>query len=180
MRATTLATTALLVGVAATAARPQGPPVPRPGPEHEILKRDEGVWDATIEMTPGPGLPPMTMTGTETSTLVGGRWLISEFHSEMMGQPFEGHGITGWDPEKEAYVGVWADTMSTELTQSESTFEHETNTMTGWMEMRNPTGEKGKARTVEEWPDETTRIIRIYPTMDAAEPFMTMTYKKRK
>lgn len=161
-------------------ARAQGPQLPRPGPEHEILKKDVGVWDATLEMKPGPGMPPMTMTGTETSTLVGGRWLVTEFHSEMMGQPFEGRGLAGWDPDKKAYVGVWVDTMSTRFSHSESTYDPETKTLTGWMEMPNPMGGTSRAKTIEEWPDEGTRIIRIYSTPDAPEPFMTMTYKKRK
>ena len=158
----------------------QGPMPPPPGPEHEILKKDAGVWDATLEITPGPGMPPMTMTGVEKSTLVAGRWLVTEFEAEMMGQPFEGRGIAGWDPEKKAYVAVWADSMSTELSHSESTYDPQTKALTGWMEMRDPMGGKSKAKTVEEWPDAETRLVRVYPTADAPEPFMKMTYRKRK
>lgn len=157
----------------------QVPPPPQPGPEHEILKRDVGVWDATIEMTP-PGMPPMTMTGVETSTLVAGRWLVTEWESEMMGQPFEGRGIAGWDPGKKAYVGVWVDSMNTEFSHSESTYDSETDSLTGWMEMPDPMGGKSKAKTVEKWPDEDSRIIKIYPPDGSTEPFMTFTYKKRK
>jgi hypothetical protein len=179
MKAAALIAAALVVGLP-VGARAQGPPVPQPGPEHEVLKRDVGVWDATLEMMPGPGMPSMTMTGTETSTLVGGRWLVTEFQSDMMGQPFEGRAIAGWDPEKKVYVAVWADTMSTELSHSESTYDPETNTLTGWMEMRDPMGGKSKAKTVEEWPDEDSRVVRIYPIAEAPEPFMTITYTKRK
>jgi hypothetical protein len=168
----------LTLGLAAGASA-QGPPPPQPGPEHEILKRDVGVWDATIEMSV-PGAPPMIMTGTETSTLVAGRWLVTEFESEMMGQTFEGRGIAGWDPKKKVYVGVWADSLNTELSHSESTYDPETDSLTGWMEMQDPMGGKSRAKTVEKWPDEESRIIRIYPTMEAPEPFMTMTYKKRR
>jgi hypothetical protein len=48
------------------------------------------------------------------------------------------------------------------------------------MEMRDPMGGKRKAKTVEEWPDADTRLVRVYPTADAPEPFMRMTYRKRK
>jgi len=177
MRAAACLAATLTLGLAA-GAYAQGPPPPQPGPEHEILKRDVGVWDATIEMA-APGMPPTTMIGVETSTLMAGRWLVTEWESDMMGQPFEGHGITGWDPAKGAYVGVWADSMNTELSYSESTFDPETNTLTGWMEMPDPMGGKTRAKTVEEWPDENSRVIKIYPD-GSDEPFMTMTYERRK
>ena len=82
----------------------------------------------------------MTMTGVETSTLMAGRWLVTEWTSDMMGQPFEGHGVAGWDPAKKAYVSVWVDSMNTELTFAESTYDPETDSLTGWMEMPDPMG----------------------------------------
>jgi hypothetical protein len=36
------------------------PPLPKPGPEHQLLKMEEGTWDATVEVIPGPDAPPMT------------------------------------------------------------------------------------------------------------------------
>jgi hypothetical protein len=50
-------------------AAPAMPPMPKPGPEHEILKSDVGVWDATVEML-GPG--GAVSKGVETNTLMGG------------------------------------------------------------------------------------------------------------
>lgn len=32
--------------------------MPKPGPEHAILKMDEGTWNAVVELNPGPGAPP--------------------------------------------------------------------------------------------------------------------------
>jgi hypothetical protein len=36
------------------------------------------------------------------------------------------------------------------------------------------------APTVEEWPDEDTRLVRIYGPDGGDEPFMSFTYKRRK
>lgn len=178
MRAAACSATVILALAAGAGA--QGPPAPpQPGPEHEILARDVGVWDATIEMAL-PGAPPMTMSGVETNTLMGGRWLISKYESDMMGQPFEGRGITGWDPEKKAYVGVWVDTMSAEMTHAEATYDAETGTMTGWMEMPDPMGGTTRAKTEATWPDESSRIVKVYGPDGGPEPFMTFTYEKRK
>jgi hypothetical protein len=168
------ATLTLLLAVPAFA---QGPPMP--GPEHEILKRDAGTWDVALEMQV-PGGSPMPMFGVETSTLVAGRWLVTEFRGEMMGMTFEGRGIGGWDPEKKAYVGVWADSMSTSLSQSESTYDAATNTMKGWMEMPDPSGGKSKARTEQTWPTADTRVVKVFGPDGAGEPLMKMTYTKRK
>ena len=67
--------------------------MPQPGPEHEVLKKAVGEWTAELEMTPAPGMPPIKSTGTETIRMVGGLWIVTEFTGDMMGQPFEGHGL---------------------------------------------------------------------------------------
>lgn len=160
-----------------SAAFAQGPPLP--GPEHEVLKRDVGVWDSVMEMS-FPGMPPSTMTGVETNTLVAGRWLVSEYRGEVMGQAFEGRGLTGWDPAKRAYVGVWVDSMGTSINQSESTFDAATGTLTGWMEMVDPSGSKSRARTQETWPTTDTRLVRVFPPNGGTEPLMKITSTRRK
>src|SRR5262245_46136884 len=46
--------------------------LPKPGPEHEILKKEASVWDATVEMRMEPGGKPEVTKGVETNTLIGG------------------------------------------------------------------------------------------------------------
>jgi hypothetical protein len=178
MRLTTPFVAALIFGASAGAFAQ--PPVPQPGPEHEVLKRDVGTWDVTLEITPAPGMPPFSMTGVETNTLFGGRWVLTDNKFDMMGQTFEGHGISGYDPARKAYVSTWADTMSTSLNVGEGTFDAATNTMTGWSEVADPAGGKTKAKTVTTWPGPDQRLVKMYLPADAPQPFMTMTYKKRK
>lgn len=168
----------LAVAVAfASAASAQMPPVP--GPEHEVLKKDVGTWDFTMEMTV-PGMGPLTMSGTETNTLLAGRWLVAETKGEVMGMTFEGRGMSGWDPDKKAYVGVWADSMSTSFNQSESTYDEKTNTLKGSTETANPAGGRSKSRTEATWPTADTRVVRIWGPDAGAEPTMKITYTKRK
>jgi len=115
-----------------------------------------------------------------TNTLFGGLWLLTEYKSDFMGQVFEQHGISGYDAAKKAYVSVWANTMSTSLSVGESTFDAATNTLTGWSEMPDPAGGKTRAKTVATWPGPDQRVVKLYIPADAPEPFMTMTYKRRK
>src|SRR5512134_2875429 len=76
----------------------QAPPMPKPGPEHEMLKMDVGTWDAVVEVTPGPGVPVQKSKGVEVNTMgCGGLCLITDFKGDMMGSVFQGHGVSTWD-----------------------------------------------------------------------------------
>src|SRR5687767_13529697 len=120
-----------LLGPAAVSAQ-QGPPMPKPGPEHALLKMDVGTWDAVIEMVPGPGAPATKSKGVETNRIgCGGLCLIGDFKADVMGMPFEGHGVTTWDPAKKKYVGSWTDSMSKGLAIGESTYDPQTKKWEG-------------------------------------------------
>jgi hypothetical protein len=166
---------------AAMAWAQEGPPMPKPGPEHELLKKDVGTWDATVEMMM-PASPPSK--GTETSVLgPGGLWLLSDFKSEMMGVPFQGHGVTGWDPAKKKYVGVWVDSMSTSVSLTETTYDPATKTASGMLDgPPGPDGQPMKMKAVTEYKDDDTRVFTMYVKgPDGKEvPTMRITYKRRK
>src|SRR5262245_22821058 len=83
------------------------PPIPKPTKEHELLKEREGTWDCAVKSFMEPGKPPSESKGVEVNRMLGGLWLISDFKGDMMGQPFLGHGVTGYDPKKKKYTGVW-------------------------------------------------------------------------
>lgn len=171
---------ALLCG-AATGARAQDMfQMPKPGPEHEVLTKDVGTWDATVEMMMPPAPPSK---GVETNTLgPGGLWLIGDFKSEMMGAPFQGHAITGWDPARKKYVGTWVDSMTTALTVTESTYDAASRSMTGYIEAPGPDGRPIKMKAVTQHTDNDTRVFTMYvPGPDGKEaPSMKITYKRRK
>jgi hypothetical protein len=177
-RTLVLCVAASLAGVAGWAQ--EGMPLPKPGPEHELLKKDVGTWDATVEMMMPPAPPSK---GTETATLgPGGLWLITDFKSEMMGAPFTGHGVTGWDPAKKKYVGTWVDSMSTSISATESTYDAASKTATGMLEAPGPDGAPMKLKAVTEYKDDDTRVFTMYVKgPDGKEaPTMRITYKRRK
>ena len=176
------AVVATLVMGAATAA--QVPPAPKPGPEHEVLKMDVGTWDAVVEVMAGPGAAPTKSTGVETNTLgCGGRCLITDFKGEMMpGQPFEGHGVTAYDPGKKKYVGSWTDSMSVGLSIAETTFAPATKKSTGRMEGPDMSGNVSRMKATGEYTDADHRVFTMYaPGATGNEaPTMRITYTRRK
>lgn len=181
--------TALVVsisGPAFAAAQPpagQEPPMPKPGPEHELLKMDAGTWNATVEFTPAPGAPPMASKGVEINTIgCNGLCLITEFKGEAMpGGGFEGHGIATWDPLKKKYVGSWTDSMSRGLQTGESTWDPATKQLSGSMEGPDMTGKIVKTRSVVQYKDDT-RIVTAYTQGPDGKEMQTLriTYTRQK
>src|SRR5262245_16333106 len=90
----------------APAARAQPAP-PKPGPEHEILKKMEGDWDLVMKFEGGEA------KGTVKYKMeLGGLWLAGALESELFGTKFQGKSLDGYDPMKKKFVGVWVDSMS--------------------------------------------------------------------
>ena len=159
----------------------QGPPAPKPGPEHEILKMDAGTWDAVVEFVPGPGAPPATSKGVEVNTMgCGGLCLISDFKGEAMGSAFHGHGITTWDPVKKKYVGSWTDSMSQGIMVGEMTYDAAKKQATGWMEGNDMSGKVMKTRSVVDYTA-NGRVMTAFATgPDGKEmQVMKITYTKK-
>jgi hypothetical protein len=171
---------AVLAG--APAAAQQGPPMPAPGPEHQLLKMDEGTWDAVVEFTPAPGAPPMTSQGVEVNTVgCGGLCLITDFKGDMIGAPFHGHGTATWDSVKKKYVGSWTDSMSGGLALSESTWDPATKKFTGTMAGPDMTGQINKMKTVVEHRGGTRVMTAFGPGPDGKEmQILKISYTKRK
>ena len=93
-----------------------------PGAEHAWLNKMAGSWDLTATFWMGPGGPPTTSTGSaERSMILGGRVMVEKVTSQMMGQPFEGLGMMGFDNVSGKYWGTWNDNMSTGVMSSTGT-----------------------------------------------------------
>ncbi len=85
-----------------------------PGPNHKLLEPYVGAWSVTTTFWQAPGAPPATSQGTaENAWVLGGRFIEGKFSGEMMGQPFQGIGYTGYDNFKKHFVGTWMDSMGT-------------------------------------------------------------------
>ena len=147
---------------------------PKPGPEHEILKKQVGTWDAT-----------MKMEGMETKAIatykmdLGGLWLASTFEGEFGGMKFSGRGLDSYDPAKKKYVAVWVDSMSTSPMVMEGTYDKEKKTLTMSGEGAGMDGKPTKYKSVSVMPDDDTINFSMY-IADGAQPAFTIAYKRKK
>lgn len=113
---------------AATAAKPAMDPkameemmakMAAPGPNHERFKKMEGNWDAVVKWYMDPTQPPQESAATSVfRTIMDGRYLQEEVTGTMMGKPFSGMGLTGYDNILKKYVGAWIDNVGTGIMAS--------------------------------------------------------------
>lgn len=148
-----------------------------PGEPHEHLASLAGEWTWTSKWWMEPGAPPEESNGTMSSSMtMDGRYLLENYEGSMMGQPFRGHGITGYDNFRKEYVSSWIDNMGTSIMLSRGTHDPASKTLTMSGKFDDiMTGEKDKTmRSVTTHPDENTILMEMYvPGPDGAE-FKTM------
>ncbi len=100
-------------------------------PRIEPLKAMAGKWEMNQKSYyGGPGAPPTEQKATETATMLGDFWLLGEVEAEMMGQPFHGRSIAGYDMVKDTYVLYWVDTMVPYGMFFEGAYDEATKTFT--------------------------------------------------
>ncbi|TAJ17636.1 MAG: DUF1579 domain-containing protein [Planctomycetota bacterium] len=98
-------------------------PTFEPSPEHAIIMRTAGTWDVVVDAQGQKSKAVQVMKS------VGGFWVAGTWDGEMMGAPFQGHMISGYDPTLKVFTGVWVDSMSPALFHSAGTWDAATNTM---------------------------------------------------
>jgi hypothetical protein len=136
-----------------------------PGEPHRWLAQMEGEWEITIKVFMDPGAEAMTSTGTSTSRMIlGGRFLEEELSGSLMGMPFEGKGLFGYDNHRKQFTGSWADNMTTAILTQKGSLSPDGKTLTMFGEMDEPmTGEIGKIvkyQTTIDSPDSHTFRIQ--------------------
>ena len=162
---------ALAAAVAVPSARAQE--FPKPGPEHEVLKKLEGTWDAAMKGMGGES------KGTRTYKMeVGGLWLTSNFEGDFGGAKFYGKGFDSYDAGKKKYVSVWVDNMITTPMTMEGTYDKEKKALTMTGDGQSPMGTV-KFRSVTHFKDADNIVFDMFMG-DAKEPAFTITYRRKK
>ena len=89
-----------------------------PGPAHKALEPMIGNWKAQVSCwKDGAGEAHVSHGTAKTSWILQGRFLQEEFSGEMMGRPFKGLTLLGYDNTKQTYNMVWlADTQTSMFT----------------------------------------------------------------
>jgi hypothetical protein len=155
-----------------------------PGPEHKILASMAGQWEAEARcFMAGPEAPLTVSKGTCKSTMIlGGRFLQEEFQGEMMGKPFAGMGLFGYDKFNNKYVSLWIDDMGTGMFTSEGASDGNARVLTLTGKMDDPmTGEKAKpVRLVTRIVSPDKRVFEMHDlNLGDKSKVMEITYTRK-
>jgi hypothetical protein len=153
-----------------------------PGPQHAELAKAAGDYDLAIRTWSSPDAPPTVETGTATRRMIlDGRVMTEEVQSAMHGQPFTGHGMTGYDNVSGKWWSTWNDSMSTGVMVSEGTCdEQHACTFTGsWNDA--VSNSKVTTRMTTKWTSPTVEVFEMYaPGPDGKEAkMMEITYTRK-
>ncbi len=85
-----------------------------PGEQHKLLASLVGNWTFVTRMWIDPAAPPTESTGTASYTaIMGGRFVQGTYTGVMMGMPFEGMGVSGYDNVAKQFQSSWIDNFGT-------------------------------------------------------------------
>ena len=167
---------ALALAVVAAPAVSAQPELPKPGPEHEMLKKMEGTWDLTMKFGGGES------KGTVTYKMdLGGLWLTGSLESELFGAKFQGKSIDGYDATRKKYVGVWVDSMSNSPMLMEGTFDKEKKTLTMTGDGPGMDGTTIKMKNVTTWTSADSMTFELFVILPDGKEMknMTIVYTRR-
>jgi hypothetical protein len=153
-----------------------------PGAEHQKLAQTAGRYDLQIRSWQAPDTEPTVESGSATRTMaLDGRVLVEDVQSTMMGQPFTGHGMHGFDNITGKHWSTWIDSMSTGLMVSHGTCDA-ANACTFTGSWKHPVTKKDiTSRMTTRWSGPDTEVFEMFaPGPDGAEmKMMEITYTRK-
>ena len=136
-----------------------------PGELHTRMANRAGSWDTVTKEWTDPQKPPTESTGAcEHTMLLGGRFLRQECTGDMMGQPYTGIGVLGYDNHGKKYVSTWMDSMGTGIFYMEGKAGKDDNRITLKGRYDDPLQGPMKLRAVTKLVDADHEIFEMYGT----------------
>jgi opacity protein-like surface antigen len=157
-----------------------------PGDMHKILASWNGTWNGETTMWDYEGAEPKKSTGTAVNTMIlGGHYQSSKHSGNMMGMPFEGMSITGYDNATKKFVSTWIDNWSTGIMSMSGNWDASAKTLTmsgTYPDICRP-GKECSMREVFTVIDDNTQKMEMYgPDSKTGKEYkimeITMTRKK--
>ncbi|MGJ8593571.1 MAG: DUF1579 domain-containing protein [Aquaticitalea sp.] len=136
-----------------------------PGTQHKMLAESDGSWNSKVKMWMDPSQPPTESEATAKNEMIlNGLYLRSTHTGNMMGMPFHGESITGYDNVKKKFFSTWIDNMGSGIMVLEGDYDENSKTLTLTGNMMDAM--TGKAMEIKE------KIIYHSPDKNTFEMYM--------
>ncbi len=154
-----------------------------PDEHHALLEAFVGEWTAHAVFQMAPDSPPTESTGSETNELIfGGRYLTTHHEGNMMGMPFQGRGVMGYDKIQKKFVGVWIDSMSTMIYMESGQYDAESRTFTMTATFTDPTGKEMQGKHIHRIVSDSERTLEFHEAEAGSDEWRksgTITYTRK-
>jgi len=134
-----------------------------PGTVHQAFAKMVGNWKAIVTMYQASGEQNKSEGSATYEMVLGGRYLKSTFKGNMMGMPFEGMGLDGYDNATKDYISIWIDNMGTGIMYMKGKYDDDSKTIVYFGNVVNPiTGKEEKNKTVIKKTDDDHMLMTSY------------------
>ena len=154
----------------------------KPSKPHKMFAKLEGSWTTETRAWMEPNKPPVESIGTcEQKMLFGGRYLQQEYTGNMMGNPFTGINLLGFDNHTKKYVSTWIDSMSTGIYYFEGTSDTNGKSITQECHFNDPFKGPAVWRSVTRFIDDNTLEFEMFmiPKGGNEQKMMEMTVTRK-
>lgn len=154
-----------------------------PGPMHKWMAKFNGTWEADITSYMNPVNPDKSKATNVTTTIMNGLYQVGDYTGNMMGMPFQGHSIMGYDNAKKIFVNTWIDNMGSGIIYMTGKYDEATKTLHLKGKQTNPmNGTDVDIREEMKFIDDNNYILVMYGSgTDGKEiKFMEGTFNRKK
>ena len=149
-----------------------------PGEMHKMLANSNGEWHQSLTFWMAPGAPATNAEADCTNKMIlGDRYQESITTGTMMGMPFEGKSVVGYDNARKVFQSTWVDNMGSGIMYLEGKYKESAKTITPkGTAVDAMTGKTESVRQTLKFVDDKTQWMEMYMTKDGKE-FKTMEIK---
>ena len=152
-----------------------------PGEPHKLLAKLEGSWTTKSRGWMEPDKPPRESMGAcEQKLILNGHYLQQVYTGDMMGVPYTGVNLLGYNNHTKKYESVWIDSMNTAIYFFEGTASKDGRTIKQECRFDDPVRGPSVWRTVTRIKDDDTQEFEMYltPRGGKEEKMMEMTISR--
>lgn len=153
-----------------------------PGEPHKLFTKLEGSWTTKSRAWMEPDKPPMESIGVcEQKLILDGHYLEQVYTGDMMGAPFTGICLLGYNNHTKKHESIWIDSMSTAIYFFEGTASADGKTITQFCNYDDPVKGPSVWRSVTKIKDDNAQEFEMYitPKGGKEEKMMEMTVTRR-